>query len=96
MKDNVDYELENALKEMAENGKLVDFIIDLLAERDRILPDVVLNGIPLMAPVKPPISDKSCYKKCLKESIDPKKPYSECIKKCKTTSTKWAFNIIAQ
>ena len=97
MKSNeLDYEIEKDLAQLAKEGKLVDFIIDLLAEIDSIPPEIEINGVALRAPVKPPISDKSCYKKCLKESTKPGGNYKECIKKCKKGGTKWSFEIVAQ
>ena len=82
-KSTSDKKLDRDLLKLAEKGQLADFIVDLLIEADR--PEIELDGgsVVLRQASKPPTTDKSCYKKCLKESIDPKKPYSECIKKCK-------------
>lgn len=95
-KQNVnDAELEKTLAEMAKEGRLVEFLTDILAEADSPdAPDIEINGVALNISNAPPISDKSCYKKCLKESTKPGgESYSKCIKKCKPKKKKMKWNI---
>lgn len=85
-----DADLEHLLAEMAKEGKLLNFILNLLEQADLAnTPNISVNGkaIPLLA-ATPPISDKSCYKKCLKESAKPGgRTYSNCVKQdCKNNN----------
>ena len=99
-KNGSDVELENILAEMSKEGRLVEFLTDILAEADSPdAPDIEINGVALSIATAPPISDKSCYKKCLKESTKPGgESYSKCIKKCKPKNKKmkWDIRLVAE
>lgn len=83
--EHQDVELQGIFEELSKEGRLVDYIVGLLADADG--PEIEVNGVTvsLQAP-NPPISDKSCYKKCLKEDIRNPGSYKECIKKCRPKS----------
>ena|SRR5687768_7592556 len=85
-----DREIQALLETELKQGRLVDVLVDLLSSSAGS-PEIRINGVavPLAAP-QPPISDKSCYKKCLKDSLgkpDPDAFYRQCIKKCKPKFT---------
>ena len=79
---SADAALNRDLGRLAEKGRLADILADLLIAADE--PQIEINGTPVAlrsAPV--PISDKSCYKKCLKGEVKNPGSYAKCIKKCK-------------
>lgn len=94
-KHNEDAELNQLLERALKEGRLADLIVDLLASA--AVPEILINGEPVALAAAPqiPISDKSCYKKCLKDSLgkpDPDAFYGKCIKGCKP-KTNLSFEI---
>ena len=82
-----DVELQQLLERYLKEGRLADVIVDLLTSIGES--DVYVNGVAVARAAKPPTSDKSCYKKCLKDCLgasDPDKCYAQCIKNCKPKS----------
>ncbi|MBY5991320.1 hypothetical protein [Ferrimonas balearica] len=81
-----DAELDAHFMKLAEAGTLTSYIVELLESGDLAgLPDVEVNGTALKLDGGL-ISDKSCYKKCLKEDVRNPGSYAKCIKKCKPKS----------
>jgi hypothetical protein len=81
-----DADLERTLAEMAREGRLVEYVTDLLVRAD--FPENTIGGATIaLKPVGGPINDKSCYKKCLKEDVRTPGSYAQCIKKCRPAST---------
>jgi hypothetical protein len=79
-----DKDLHDMLEKELREGRLANLIVDLLTSTDDS--EVQINGVAVPLAPKPPISDKSCYKQCLKDSLgksDPDAFYAKCIKKCK-------------
>lgn len=87
-----DRELEELLGKKLKAGELVEFLVAILSGKAED-PEIVVNGTAIaLKSNDPPISDKSCYKQCLKDSLgkaDPDAFYKACAKKCtpKTTFT---------
>jgi hypothetical protein len=67
---------------MAADGRLVEYLVDLLESVDQ--PVVEVNGVSVaLRPANPRPNDKSCYKKCLEEDVRNPGSYAKCIKKCR-------------
>jgi hypothetical protein len=79
---NKDAELERAFAEMAQEGRLVEYVTDLLVQSD--FPEIAMGGTTIsLRPVGGVVNDKSCYKKCLEEDVRTPGSYAACIKKCR-------------
>jgi hypothetical protein len=77
-----DAELRALFETMMKEGRLVDYVVDLLARSDGM--DIQINGVSVsFRQAGFPINDRSCYKKCLREDTRNPGSYAECIKKCR-------------
>jgi hypothetical protein len=81
-----DDDISARLKELAAEGRLEDIIVNMLAAADEAVMQFEGTGVMMRAVADPPISDKSCYKKCLREDIKNPGSYGNCIKKCRPTT----------
>lgn len=74
------------LEAMAKDGKLLEYITDLLAQADQPEFDVGDVGVAMQISGGV-INDKSCYKRCFWEDIRHPGTYAKCIKKCRPKSS---------